>query len=34
VDEADALFRKAQADTSFAHVQLIDRVRKRIRQAR
>ncbi|MEJ5242578.1 MAG: histone deacetylase [Desulfomicrobiaceae bacterium] len=34
VDEADALFRKAQADTSFAHVQLIDRVRKRIRHAR
>jgi len=34
VDEADALFRKAQADTSFAHVQLIDRVRKRIGQAR
>jgi acetoin utilization deacetylase AcuC-like enzyme len=34
VDEADALCRKAQADTSFAHVQLIDRVRKRIRQAR
>ncbi|BDV01980.1 histone deacetylase [Thermodesulfomicrobium sp. WS] len=34
VDEADALFRKAQADSSFAHVQLIDRVRKRIRHAR
>lgn len=34
VDEADALFRKALADTQYAHVQLIDRVRKRYRQGR
>lgn len=34
VDEADALFRKAQTDTNYAHIQLIDRVRKRYRQGR
>jgi len=34
LDEADALFRKAKEDASLAHVQYIDRVRKRTIHAR